>query len=112
MSQSNEIPKDEENDFEIVSENELVFAERGRKSNISEKDIEMVRNLLKKNPTGWVKFNKLAIPTGMTDKKEIANVKAKNSAHIRGIGTKMNMKARIRWDKGMTPAAYFVKVTK
>lgn len=105
-------PTPEENEFEIVSENDLQFAKRGRKSNISDKEIEMVRVQVQKNPTGWVLFNGKAIPSGMVDPKEIRNHKATVSANIRQIAKRLGMTVAIRWHKGMVPAAKFAKATK
>ena len=99
-------------EFEIVSETDLEFAKRGRKSNISDKEIEMVRVQVQKNPNGWVLFNGKAIPTGMTDIKEIRNHKATVSANIRQIAKRLGMDVSIRWHKGMVPAAKFTKATK
>jgi len=98
-----------ENEFQIVSEDDLVFAKRGRKSNISDKEIEMVRVQVEKNPTGWVLFNGKAIPSGMVDPKEIRNHKATVSANIRQIAKRLGMKVEIRWHKGSIPAAKFSK---
>lgn len=99
-------------DFEIVNENELEFASRGRKSKISEKDLASIRELLKKNPNGWVTFGKFAIPSELTEKKDQSNFKAKVSAHIRQIAKKLGMECDIRWHKGMVPAAKFTKIGK
>ncbi len=110
MSKESENPKD--NEFEIVSENDLVFAKRGRKSNISDKDVELVRVQVQKNPNGWVLFNGKAIPSGMTDPKEIRNHKATVSATIRQIAKRLGMDVDIRWHKGMIPAAKFAKASK
>lgn len=99
-------------DFEIVNENELDFASRGRKSKISEMDLQTIRELLKKNPNGWVKFGKFAIPSDLTEKKDQSNFKAKVSAHIRQIAKKLGMECDIRWDKGIVPAAKFTKIGK
>ena len=99
-------------DFEIVNENELDFATRGRKSKITPEQINGVRELLKKNPNGWVKFSKFAIPSDLLEKKDQANFKAKVSATIRQIATKLGMECAIRWDKGITPVAKFAKVSK
>lgn len=98
-------------DFEIVNESELVFASRGRKSNISDSEIAKVRETLKKNPNGWVLFNNKAIPSGMTNAKEIRNHKAANSATLRALAKKLGMKAEIRWHKGTVPAVRFTKVS-
>jgi ABC-type tungstate transport system permease subunit len=103
--------KDGEMDFEIVSENDLQFASRGRKSNISDSEIAKVRETLKKNPNGWVLFNNKAIPSGMTNAKEIRNHKAANSATLRALAKKLGMKAEIRWHKGTVPAVRFTKVS-
>ena len=97
-------------DFEIVNESELVFASRGRKSKISDTEIASVREQIKKNPNGWVLFNKKAIPNGMTNPKEIRNHKAANSANIRGLAKKLGMKCEIRWHKDTIPAVRFTKV--
>ena len=40
--------KDNEFQFEIVNENEMQFASRGRKSSISDKQLEMIGNQIKK----------------------------------------------------------------
>lgn len=99
-------------EFEIVSENDLEFAKRGRKSNISDKEIEMVRVQVQKNPNSWVLFNAKAIPSGMTDIKEIRNHKATVSANIRQIAKRLGMEVSIRWHKGTVPAAKFAKANK
>lgn len=99
-------------DFEIVNENELDFATRGRKSKITPEQINGVSELLKKNPNGWVKFGKFAIPMDLTVPKDKSNFKAKVSATIRQIATKLGMVVAIRWDKGITPVAKFSKVSK
>ena len=99
-------------DFEIVNENELDFATRGRKSKITPEQINGVRELLKKNPNGWVKFSKFAIPSDLTEKKDQSNYKAKVSATIRQIAEKLGMECAIRWDKGIIPVAKFAKVSK
>lgn len=96
-------------EFEIVSETDLEFAKRGRKSNISDKEIEMVSVQVNKNPNGWVLFNGKAIPTGMVDQKEIRNHKATVSANIRQIAKRLGMNVSIRWHKGTVPAAKFGK---
>ncbi len=99
-------------DFEIVNENELEFASRGRKSKISEMDLATIRELLKKNPNGWVRFSKFTIPSELTEKKDQSNFKAKVSATIRQYAKKLGMECAIRWDKGITPVAKFTKIGK
>lgn len=105
------MPKEMENnnEFEIVSENDLEFTSRGRKSKISDKDVNDIRVQVEKNPNGWVLFNAKAIPSGMTDAKEIRNHKATVSAHIRQLAKKLGMSVSIRWHKGTVPAAKFSK---
>jgi ABC-type tungstate transport system permease subunit len=110
MAKDNETPKD--GDFQIVNENDLVFAKRGRKSNISEKELEMVRVQVEQNPNKWVLFNGKAIPSGMTDAKSIRNHKATVSANIRQIAKRLGMNVEIRWHEGKIPAAKFTKATK
>jgi len=100
-----------DNEFEIVSENDLEFAKRGRKSNISDKEVELVRVQIQKNPKGWVLFNGKAIPNGMTEIKEIRNHKAAVSATIRQIAKRLGMDVSIRWHKGSVPAAQFTKAS-
>lgn len=108
------MPKEMDNnngeEFEIVSENDLDFSKRGRKSKISQTEIEKVRLQVQKNPNGWVLFNAKAIPSGMTDAKEIRNLKATNSQYIRQIATRLGMSVAIRWHQGIVPAAKFGKV--
>lgn len=101
--------QEKNDDFEIVNEADLEFASRGRKSKISDKEIASVKEQVKKNPNGWVLFNAKAIPSGMTDAKEIRNHKAAVSATIRQIAKKMGMKCEIRWHKGIVPAVRFTK---
>lgn len=108
MAKETETP----NEFEIVSENDLEFTKRGRKSKISEMEIQKVRVQIEKNPNGWVLFNAKGIPSGMTDAKEIRNHKATVSANIRQIAKMLGMKVEIRWHKGIVPAAKFTKVKK
>jgi ABC-type tungstate transport system permease subunit len=98
-------------DFEIVNESDLEFTSRGRKSKISPEEIQKVKDLLKKNPNGWVVFNNKAIPKGMTEKKEMTNHKATVSANFRTLGKAMGMKTEIRWHKGTVPAVRFTKVS-
>lgn len=107
-----EIETPKEGDFQIVSENDLVFAKRGRKSNISETEMEMVRVQVEKNPDKWVLFHGKAIPSGMTDAKSIRNHKATVSANIRQIAKRLGMVVEIRWHEGKIPAAKFRKATK
>jgi len=106
---SKEMDNNNNNEFEIVSENDLEFASRGRKSKISDTEVQNVRIQVNKNPNGWVLFNAKAIPAGMVDAKEIRNHKATVSAQIRQLAKKLGMSVSIRWHKGTIPAAKFGK---
>lgn len=104
--------KEKELEMEIIDEKDMSFVRRGRKSNISDKEIEMVKELANKNIGKWIKFSSYAMPKELTDAKDKKNYQAKVGATIRGIAKRIGMENSIRWDKGIVPCVRFTKVTK
>jgi hypothetical protein len=49
----------------------------------------------------------LAIPSDLKNDKDIKNYKAKTSAMLRGLGSRLGYKIEIRWHKETIPAIRF-----
>ena len=111
------MPNDKENDkeknnefqFEIVNENEMQFASRGRKSNVSDEQLEMVANQVKKSPNKYIRIVSFAVPKDLSDVKAQKNHKAKVSSTLRLMGKKMGYTTTIRWDMNNIPCVLFSK---
>ena len=101
--------KDNEFQFEIVNENEMQFASRGRKSSISDKQLEMIGNQIKKSPNQYLRIVSFAVPKELVDKKAQSNHKAKVSSVIRQLGKKLGYETTIRWDMKNIPCVLFTK---
>lgn len=95
--------------FEIVDENEMQFASRGRKSNISDEQLELVSIQIKKSPNKYIKFISLALPKEIVDVKAQKNHKAAVSSTIRTMGKKLGYKSTIRWNMNNIPCVLFTK---
>lgn len=90
-------------DIEIIEENEVVFAKRGRKSNADPKTIEIFSKI---KVGQLVHIKELKIDPKMGDQKTIANYKAKVSAQLRSIARAANWEnSLIRWDQNGIPTA-------
>lgn len=106
----------EEMEFEFINESDMVFVPRGRKSNLSDKFVNQLKEQLKKNNSvalkQFVLINELAIPKGMTDGKEIKNYKAKVGATLRGLAKRLGYSSQIHWHKETIPAIRFSALKK
>ena len=88
-------------DIEIIEENEVVFAKRGRKSNADPKTIEIFSNI---KIGQLVQIKELKIDSKMGDEKTIANYKAKVSAQLRSIASAANWEnVSVKWDVNGIP---------
>lgn len=108
-NKENDKEKNNEFQFEIVNENEMQFASRGRKSSVSDKQLEMVANQIKKSPNQYIRIVSFAIPKELVDKKAQSNHKAKVSSTIRLMGKKLGYGTTIRWDMKNIPCVLFTK---
>ena len=88
-NKENDKEKDNEFQFEIVNENEMQFASRGRKSSISDQQLEMIANQIKKSPNKFIRITSFVVPKELVDKKAQTNHKAKVSSVIRQMGKKL-----------------------
>lgn len=95
--------------FEIVDESEMQFASRGRKSNISDKQLELVANQIKKSPNQFIRISSYEMPKTLVNVKDQKNYKATVSSTIRLMGKKLGYKSTIRWDMKNTPCVLFKK---
>jgi len=107
MSENNQ--KDNDLVFEIVDENEMQFASRGRKSNISDKQLELFANQIKKSPNQFIRISSYEMPKTLVNQKDQKNYKATVSSTIRLMGKKLGYKTTIRWDLKNTPCVLFKK---
>lgn len=98
-------------EFEFIEENEMEFVKRGRKSNLDVNFVNNMKEQLKKNNSvakkQFVIVPSMAIPSEMTDEKDIKNYKAKTSAILRGLAKQLGYGSEIRWHKGTVPAIRF-----
>jgi hypothetical protein len=105
---------EQEMQFEFINENEMEFAKRGRKSNLDEKFVNSVKEMIKKNDSvakkQFVIISSLAIPSDLTDIKEIKNYKAKVAAMLRTLAKNLGYGSEIRWHKETVPAIRFTSV--
>jgi len=106
---SNEKENNNDFQFEIVNENEMQFANRGRKSNISNDQLEMFNAQIKKSVNQFFIVNSMTIPKHITEKKAQSNYKATVSATLRQIAKKLGYKVKIRWTVKNSPAVKFTK---
>lgn len=109
MNKENDKEKDNEFQFEIVNENEMQFASRGRKSSVSDKQLEMIGNQIKKSPNQYLRIVSFAVPKELTNPKDQKNHKAKVSSTIRLVGKKLGYETTIRWDMKNIPCVLFTK---
>jgi len=106
---SNEKEKNNDFQFEIVNENEMQFANRGRKSNISDEQLELFDNQIKKSTNKFFIVGSMIMPKDITEKKAQSNYRASVSATLRLIAKKLDYKVNIRWTTNNCPAVKFTK---
>ena len=101
----------QEMQIDIINEEDMEFVKRGRKSNLSELFVQNIQKLVKENNEVQTKkfliLKELAIPTDLKNDKDIKNYKAKTSAMLRGLGSRLGYKIEIRWHKETIPAIRF-----
>jgi len=105
----NEKEKNNDFQFEIVNDNEMQFANRGRKSNISNEQLEIFRNQIMKSVGKFFVVGSMTMPKEITEKKDQSNYKASVSATLRLIAKKLDYKVNIRWTVKNCPAVKFTK---
>lgn len=105
----NDKDKDKDFIFEIVNDNEMEFTSRGRKSNISDSQLKLVADQVKKSPNKFIRISSYGMPKDLTEVKTQKNYKASVSSTIRLMGKKLGYKTEIRWDINNIPCVLFTK---